>query len=290
LYADVSHARRLSRTGGEGSLIAKIPVLIGRLVRRTRFRGRLLWRWTRNYVTSERITAAFTLVLGAATTALVIYAIIQHYDIEKAIQATNRLAEAAEKHALEAKRLADEAKRSADTAVETAERQLRAYLGVEDIVFQCPLCATVDLTKPVEIQPEHIFDNLIIIRLHNGGQTPAYNVSVRDTLWETPFGQRLPKEFNYPDSPLSTNLVPTGSGTFNPGQKVPTQLVLDEKMISLIARAEKHQIAVFYYGHIDYVDVFGKQRSTPYCVEYIPASPTDPFANCPEHNTPEQGK
>src|SRR5215469_14137313 len=174
--------------------------------------------------------------------------------------------------------MADEAKRSADNAVETAELRLRAYLGVVDIGLQCLVCTTVDPTKDIVIQPEHILDNLIIMHFHNGGGTPAYNVRARDTFWEIGFGQRLPKEFNYPDGPLS-DLFPIGSGTVNQGQTVPTQLVLDPQMISLIARVEKRKVVAFYYGHVDYVDVFGKQRSTPYCFEYLPNSPSDPFAN-----------
>jgi hypothetical protein len=50
-------------------------------------------------LTSDIITAAFTVVLAMATIALVVTAIIQHYDSIDAVRATNRLVEATEQAA-----------------------------------------------------------------------------------------------------------------------------------------------------------------------------------------------
>jgi len=58
----------------------------------------------------------------------------------------------------------------------------------------------------------------------------------------------------------------------------------------MIAKARKHIVSLFHYGNIYYKDVFGIDRNTPFCFEYVPDYPENPFANCPEHNTPEQGK
>jgi hypothetical protein len=209
-------------------------------------------------------------------------------DTKNAVNATNRLAQAAENYATEAKRLADEAKRSADAAVDTERRELRAYLGVDNPELHCPLCLTTDPTKPIEIRPEDILSNMVILYLHNGGRTPAYNVNGRGVLWEIDFGQQLPKAFDFFDN-SALNFTP-GSATLNPGQRHPAHFIMGEEEILRIARAHAHKATVFFYGHISYADVFGAQLSTPFCFQYLPDHPDDSFSNCPEHNTPEQGR
>jgi MFS superfamily sulfate permease-like transporter len=89
-------------------------------------------------------------------------------DTKQAIEATNRLATAAEN--------------SRDVAVDTERRELRAYLGVDNTELHCPLCLTTDPTKPIEIRPEDILNNMVILYMHNGGRTPAYNVNGRGML------------------------------------------------------------------------------------------------------------
>jgi hypothetical protein len=179
---------------------------------------------------------------------------------DEAIRATNRLA--------------DEAKRSADNAIKTAERQLRAYIGFEDIKFY----------------PLH---DLITIYILNGGQTPAYNVHCRGMFHDIPINQVLPQGFDYPEPPDAT--IALGSGTFITGHKEPAGISLDKPLIARMISAKDKIISLFYYGHCDYEDVFEVQRSSPFCFQYLPDfhppdRPDSPFINCPEHNTPGKGK
>jgi hypothetical protein len=83
--------------------------------------------------TVEKVTAVFTVVLGVATTALVITAIIQHGDALDAIQATNRFAKAAEDYANYTKSLALSSTRTIETniASERATFQILKFELVE---------------------------------------------------------------------------------------------------------------------------------------------------------------
>jgi hypothetical protein len=74
------------------------------------------------------------------------------------------------------------------------------------------------------------------------------------------------------------------------GEKGPTAMMIGADIIPIIARAQKRIVSLFHYGTIYYEDVFGKKRETPFCFEYVQDYPDDPFVNCPEHNTPEQGR
>jgi hypothetical protein len=108
----------------------------------------------------------------------------------------------------------------------------------------------------------------------------------------------LPKGFNYPIiKPPKSNYLglpfignnPTT--TLNPQEKGPAESMIDPSFIPLIVKAREHKIVLFYYGNINYTDVFAKLRTTPFCFVYLPDNPRDDqFGQCDEHNTPEQGK
>jgi hypothetical protein len=105
------------------------------------------------------------------------------------------------------------------------------------------------------------------------------------------YRQRLPKGFGFPILPGTAVAEIPGTATLNPNQKFPADVTIYAPIIPLIAKARKHLITLIYYGNINYDDVFGKRRTTPFCVEYFPDyKGGSPFWNCPEHNTPEQGK
>jgi hypothetical protein len=65
----------------------------------------------------------------------------------------------------------------------------------------------------------------------------------------------------------------------------------DPSIVPQITAARTHQSTLFFYGHIDYEDVFRIARSSPFCFQYIPVSINgENGAQCPEHNTPEKDK
>jgi hypothetical protein len=124
---------------------------------------RRLWSLIRR--SAELITATFTVVLAAATAALVIAAIVQHIDTVEAIKATNRLAKAAEDYATEAKNLAGAAQRSADVA----EGQQRAWIAPTSVVFAAPFADTEGI--------------VVRVFYRNSGQQPALGVSANATMF-----------------------------------------------------------------------------------------------------------
>jgi hypothetical protein len=252
---------------------------------------RELVKWTRNlaYTTGALALATFIVACLAGWQAWEMRsgAEQQHQDTLTALGKTDAAI-------TETRRLADEAKRSADNAIKTAERELRAYVGVVgDVVLKCPLCDTADADKPIEISREHMADNVITTTIENGGRTPAYNIFVEDSYWSGTFGQRFSANFTFPinSAPLPFPFPPNGTGTLNPRERTPEDSAIDRSVIPLIIRARQHIISLFYYGNVNYKDVFRKSRATPFCFEYLPDNPVpEQFVNCPEHNSPEQDK
>jgi hypothetical protein len=132
----------------------------GYFIYKIRFTACLFLRrvWSLIRRSAELITATFTVVLAAATAALVIAAIVQHIDTVEAIKATNRLATAAEDYAGEAKNLARAARRS----VEIAEGGQRAWIAPTGVIFAVPFAETEGI--------------VIRVFYRNSGQQPALGV------------------------------------------------------------------------------------------------------------------
>jgi hypothetical protein len=127
----------------------------------------------------------------------------------------------------------------------------------------------------------------ILIGLRNSGQTPAYDLSVTLSWKEMPFGQPLPKGFDYPETGDLNS--PDGSKmAVNPGDAIPGGRVLTSEQIAMVKRAKNHQATIYFYGDIKYRDVFGKQRLSPYCREYDPdiTDQSLSFLACTDHNSP----
>jgi len=186
--------------------------------------------------------------------------------------------------ATQAKISADAARLSAATAQDTEKRQLRAYVGVnsEPIVLRCDAC---DDASKLIVQQECRDENSIVVEMQNFGQTPAYDTTVYINWQINQYGTELADDFAYPDT--VTKGLQTSKFAMYPGQKRPTIHILDAQTVGLIRRARNHEISIFYYGHIDYRDVFDEQSVVNYCFRYAPdAGPKNHFPLCPEHNGP----
>ena len=186
--------------------------------------------------------------------------------------------------AQQAKISADAARLSAATAQDTEKQQLRAYVGVnsEPIILRCDACDNP--SKPI-IEREYRDDNSVVMEIQNFGLTPAYDTSVR-LKWEiNTSGIGPADDFAYPDDQLGTNGV--GKFAMYPGQKRPSVVILDAQTIAFIQRARKHEMSMFYYGRIDYRDVFDEQTIVDFCFWYAPdAGAKNHFPICPMHNGP----
>jgi hypothetical protein len=257
-------------------------------------------RWTKRLAIFTAALAAFTLITALASIyqSVVLSGQLREMqgasaDMKTSIEATNRLGDATVRSNIEAHRLADEAKRATDNAIRTAEFQLRAYVGIVDNnVLTCSTCDTLDANNKTDIKAEYIYDNRIVLNLQNTGQTPAYNVHSEGSFWWGDFGQRIPKDFKYPIITVTKGVpVESSIATLGRGEKVPVVSMIDVSVISSIVSARKHVMSLYYYGYIYYEDIFHTQRETPFCFEYLPDYPGDEqFIDCPEHNTPDQGK
>jgi len=246
-----------------------------------------LVKWTRNL-------AYTTGGLAIATVLVACFAGWQAWETRSAGVDTRNAVEATNRLATETKRVADEAKRSADNAIETAERQLRAYVGITgDILLSCYSC-TLDTFRPFSPAPQHLMDNKLSFDVTNGGQTPAYDVSIEDSYYSTKYDGKLPNGFTYPIFQGTQHFVGFNQtiengmrGYLNPHDSSPTSGPIQHSVVDLIIKAKHHMITLFYYGNIHYTDVFQKRRITPFCFEYLPDLPRDQqFVDCEEHNTP----
>jgi hypothetical protein len=139
---------------------------------------------------------------------------------------------------------ASSARRTVETMNKTSERQLRAYVNVSGIRIK------------------QIDNSLVrvVASFKNFGQTPAYEVrtSIRMTL----DGPPPPSEFE----------VPSATEPFGTSSPQGELQLLDE--ISLAdgqaADIQNGTLRLYVYGDINYVDTFGKERITWYCVRSDP--------------------
>jgi hypothetical protein len=150
--------------------------------------------------------------------------------------------------------------------------------------------------RPYTPSTKHIADNTISFNLRNGGQTPAYNVSLEASFYYANYGKGIPSGFTYPiingPEPLFGGSVSSENPivSIGPSDTLPSEVPIHPTAIPEIIGARQHDVGVFFYGNIRYTDVFKKYRITPFCFEYLPDNPkNEQFANCEEHNTPPEG-
>ncbi|MCP1844036.1 hypothetical protein J2R78_007003 [Bradyrhizobium sp. USDA 4538] len=151
-------------------------------------------------------------------------------------------ASAAKESADAAKLQAAVASGTLQTMQDTAERQLRAYVGVDNASI-----------KQVETgSPE------VAVYIKNFGQTPAHDVKMWIHMWieRHPLRVKLPEP--PPDLPTSTAVLYPGSEVIFYANKIPP---VPAPAIPALGTAEG---TVYVYGAIRYRDVFGRHRTTKY--------------------------
>jgi hypothetical protein len=155
-------------------------------------------------------------------------------------------AKAAKESADTSKIQAEVARDTLKTMQDTAERQLRAYVGVSD----------ASIHKVETGAPE------AIVHIKNFGQTPAYDVRAWIHMWiaEHPLSEVLP------DAPED---LPKGTAVIHPGTHVaffmPKEPPVKAEFIPLLGTAAG---TIYVYGIIKYRDVFKRERTTKYRLIY----------------------
>ena len=132
-------------------------------------------------------------------------------------------------------------KRQADLMEDTAQRQLRAYV--------CLVESSVKITKAGEVVATLLFKN--------GGQTPAYNVS----LWALPLVDPYPL-VDPPGPPPAEIPLPKGIVASQGTQiLVSAPLTLPSEVL---ARFSERDYALYFFGEVTYRDVFFKEWTLTY--------------------------
>jgi hypothetical protein len=164
--------------------------------------------------------------IGAAITAI--------FTVVLAI-ATIKLWSSTVNAALAAKNSADAANAAVALAKDTAEKQLRAYVGIDKPRV---LGMTVG-NKPI-----------VLVTVKNCGQTPAYNVRG----WHKYIFGPVPLDLEFPEGRSG------GVTTLHAGQTVEFRSempVLTEELLTAFGTSGDQGIALWVYGKISYDDAFG---------------------------------
>jgi hypothetical protein len=153
-------------------------------------------------------------------------------------------------------------------ARETSARQLRAYVGIST-------------TAPIQMSREKI-----TITVDNFGQTPAKNLKIFSSWEFIPYGKDLPPDFKFPDkpscrSPDGQEMKP-GSGPVWPKNPMPSSHLHCPDELDNLIKAERKELNGFFYGYIQYTDVFDQRRITTFCTLYNPFLGASVF--CARHN------
>ena len=170
-------------------------------------------------------------------------------------------------------------------AEQTAERQLRAYVGCSEIALECPNLTNPSYV-PVQTVAGLIFEDYVLLTIKNYGQTPASEVGTFVNWTSTMFATRLAIEFPYPDINSTTvgdlGPIPTHRTLF------PTQVAIDKIAIpdlSVFRQAHQKQVFLYFYGHIKYRDIYNRTQDTNFCSIYEPWRPIgDQFVPVSQHN------
>jgi hypothetical protein len=143
------------------------------------------------------------------------------------------------------------------TALDQEKRSLRAYVAVST-------------TDPIKIDSQKM-----TITVDNFGQTPAKDITMFSSWEFMPFGEPLPSDFGFPEKPGCS--APTGQDKVKPGigilmPKNPlagTHNHCPDELAYLL-QAERKELNAFYYGHIEYSDIFNERHHTTFCFLYWP--------------------
>ena len=140
-------------------------------------------------------------------------------------------------------------------ARKSAERQLRAYVGLKD--------ARITMNDEGELSYR--------VRYKNYGQTPGFKLTVQTSCTATPLPLKVPLSSTEPEPDdlksmgilWPTQFVENTRTMFAPGTQLPGKFTPEYRDDIAAARA-----AVFLYGEIAYWDIFKKRRSTTFRLMY----------------------
>lgn len=162
------------------------------------------------------------------------------------------------------------AKVTYDSTVDTAKKQLRSYIGVENIQLQLPSSKKANyLPSPMKRGVEVV--DVVVLTLKNFGSTPASEVTTKMAWHAEPFLHQPHSKFSFPDPgpqlPADLDFIVSKCVVF-PGQPLTSRIAIQDITPFLEAAALKKSL--YLYGHVDYQDIYGQTHTTKFCYAYQP--------------------
>jgi hypothetical protein len=201
---------------------------------------------------STLVIALSTVTLWLATRRLWQSSQRQLTDFQRSLRISERQATHMEAANEVARRTADAARDLVKTAKTTAERQLRAYIFVDDAIFeQFP---QGDAGFP------HGMSGYINVSIKNYGQTPAINALIKTDHFIEPEKDKLVI------MQFSERAIAHPKVTIAPGHAISLRLIAKAEGYHLAEWAALGQAGKKGYliGRVDYLDAFGKQQKTTF--------------------------
>jgi hypothetical protein len=181
---------------------------------------------------------------------------------------------------------ANAARATVNSMDDTAQKQLRAYVGIFDILLECKNLTVAKYEPKTEIIAGTVHDDFIVITMKNFGSTPANQARMWVNWYSQKFGERLPKNFKWGDydSVSKGEVHPIFAKTaIFPGQTIKLLTVIND--LTPFRGAIAKMVNFYIYGHIDYVDIYEANHTTTFCYHYSPWRPVgDQFMPYEEYN------
>jgi hypothetical protein len=153
-------------------------------------------------------------------------------------------------------------------AEDTAKRQLRAYVGVDEISFNLPHILIPGWKAPDPLPPDgYVFEDFILITVRNFGATPAYELRVMAN-WQPikPFGAVVSPDFVFTDH--AGPLRPSASQVLDRDQTFPATIKV--KDLTGFQAAQNRIESLYVYGYVAYTDVYGRRWHRHFCYVWEP--------------------
>ena len=173
---------------------------------------------------------------------------------------------------------------------------MRAYVGLDSIEFEVPDLNNSSYKLIPSSDGRVFFNNFIYITFHNYGQTPANKTSAFVvSVMEMPFIGNLPENYDYSEKindatrPFPASFV--SSEVVEPGRAATRGINLTEDHLAFLRKANNKEGSLYFYGHIDYTDIFNRKWRHYFCWAYEPwRTPGHQFTPYKEHNYEEEIK
>lgn len=171
-----------------------------------------------------------------------------------------------------------------ESTIDTAQKQLRAYVGVDDIDIELP-SSKVENYQPVKQSLGKLIPDYLILKVKNTGSTPAKKVTTWINWEPLAFGYQLPEDFDFKDHESNIRepfAVVKSTFSLFPGNSRETITSIDDARCFIEAQSKKKSL--YLYGYISYEDIYGREHKTNFCYAYQPyASASQQFLPCTIH-------